>query len=380
MKLEEKISILQDVIRIESENDHELAVAEYYQNLLQHHGIESQLIEYTPGRSNLIAEIKGNQPGKVLVFSGHLDVVSAYDSKDWTYPPFEGRIVEGRMYGRGTVDMKSGLSALIIAMIEMKESKIPFKGVLRLVATVGEEIGMYGSKQLVEMGLVDDADGFIIGEPSGPNQIINAHKGSIQYEIIAHGMSAHSSMPELGVDALQLMVDYINETNKRFEEAFSKAKNEQLGRTLNVNTVIEGGDQINSVAGKVTMKANARTVPEVGNDVVVGIIESVIHDLNEQGTGKLELNMLQNNPSVVSEKENDLVLALREATGRDIPAIMLPGATDASNFGRIDKTFDLAIFGPGDFSVAHMIDEFVSVQEYLDFIDIYRKAAEHYLN
>lgn len=377
---EDKIQILQDVIRIKSENDHELEVAEYYKDLLNKYGIDSQLVEYAPGRSSLVADVKGSQgEGKLLVISGHLDVVAAGPEEDWTYPPFAAEIHDGKMYGRGTTDMKAGLTALILAMIELKEAGAPFAGTLRLAATVGEEIGMYGSRQLVDEGYVDGADGFLIAEPSSQAQIINSHKGSIQYEVHAYGRAAHSSTPELGVDALQLLVDYINESNAKFAEAFDGIVNDQLGKTLNVNTVINGGTQINSVAGHAVLKANARTVPEADGDVVIQIIKDVIEKLNKEDRGTLELNILQNNPSAISDVDNALTKAIHAAKAEEIPVIALAGATDASNFGRIANKYDLAIYGPGDSSLAHIVDEYVEVDDYLQFIDIYKKTIKEYL-
>ncbi len=376
----EKLKILADAIKIRTENDNEAKLAKYFQELLKKYGIESKLVHYNPQRASLVCDLDGSKGfGKMLVVSGHLDVVTAGDESEWTYPPFGGEIHDGKMYGRGTTDMKAGLCALIIAMIELKEEGANFKGKIRLAATVGEEVGMYGSKQLVEEGYIDGADGFLIAEPSSSNRIINAHKGSLQYEIIATGKPAHSSMPEIGIDSIQLMVDYINETNKRFAKAFNEAENKQLGKTLNVNTVIDGGTQINSVAGKTILKANARCVPEVNNDKVVEIIEEVISDLNSKNQGKLELNILQNNPNAVSEKDNDLVKAILNSLDKKIPVEALAGATDASNFGRISDKYDLAIFGPGEASVAHIIDEFVEVDDYLKFIDVYKNTIKNYL-
>lgn len=224
-KRDEKINILADIIKIKSENDNELKVAEYLKKLLEKYDMVSELVEYNKSRSSLVCDLKGKKKGeKLLIISGHMDVVAAGDEKKWTFPHFGAEIHDGKMYGRGTTDMKAGLAALIIAMIELKEEGSDFSGTLRLAATVGEEIGMLGSKQLVEEGYIDGADGFLIAEPSGRDRIINAHKGSLQYEIISIGKSVHSSMPQAGIDSLQLMVDYINETNKKFEKAFSAKK------------------------------------------------------------------------------------------------------------------------------------------------------------
>ncbi len=124
MNKEKKIKILQDVIQIETVNDNEVAVAEYFKNLLNEYGIDSKLVEYSPTRANLVAEIKGEKPGKVLIFNGHSDVVAAGDPEDWTHPPFAGVIEDGKLYGRGATDMKAGLTALALAMIEIKEQDL----------------------------------------------------------------------------------------------------------------------------------------------------------------------------------------------------------------------------------------------------------------
>lgn len=134
MNREEKIQILQDIIRIQTVNDNEKEAAAYYKDLLAKHDIDSKIVEYSPTRHNLVAEIKGENPGKVLVFSGHMDVVGIGDIDDWNYPPFDAVIENGKMYGRGTTDMKAGLTALLIAMIEVKKSGQLKHGTIRLVA------------------------------------------------------------------------------------------------------------------------------------------------------------------------------------------------------------------------------------------------------
>ena len=376
---EQKIKYLQDLVKIKTVNGNEAEAAEYIAALLKEHGIESYGVEYEEGRVSLVADVKGQGEGKLLVLSGHTDVVSEGDEALWTYDPYAAEIHDGKMYGRGATDMKAGLMALILAMIELKEEGAEFNGTLRLAASVGEEVGMYGSKQLTEEGHLNGANGFIIGEPSSMSQIIYGHKGSLQYEIHAIGQSAHSSMPELGIDALQLMVDYINNANAKFAEAFAKGTNEALGDTINVNTVINGGAQINSVAERVVLKANARTIPEVDNQVVLDQINAAIDEVNATSKGELKLNILQNNYFAMSKEDNPLIEALVKASSVDVKRLAISGATDASNFGRISPEYDLAIYGPGSLSLAHVVDEYVEVQEYLDFIDLYKAAIKEYL-
>ena len=378
MDKQEKIKILQDVIQLETPNGNEEIVALYYKNLLEAHGIESELIQYADGRANLVAELKeGDQAGKILAVSGHMDVVDAGNPDLWTYPPYGAEIHDGVMYGRGTTDMKAGLTALIIAMIELKESGQDFSGTVRLLACVGEEIGMLGSKQLTDLGYTEDIDGMIIAEPSTP-YYNTKHKGSIQYQVIAHGRAAHSSTPEKGVNTIQLINDFINKTNVKIDEAAATAENDMLGKMLNVFTMIEGGNQINSVPEYTVLSGNARTIPEVGNDVVVGIFNDVIEDINANGQGMLELNLLQNNQYADGDNDSALVDLIKvedpQAENRG-----LSGATDGSNFTNVDNKFDFVIYGPGKIDDAHTLDESVEVDQYLDFIDKYVNIYKGYL-
>lgn len=381
MNKEKKIKILQDVIQIETVNDNEVAVAEYFKDLLNEYEIDSKLVEYSPTRANLVAEIKGEKPGKVLIFNGHSDVVAAGDPEDWTHPPFAGVIEDGKLYGRGATDMKAGLTALALAMIEIKEQDLLKAGTIRFIITVGEEIGMYGSKQMTEEGYVDDADAIIVGEPKmGNGKIVTAHKGSVQYEIVSYGRSAHSSMPELGINSIQQIVDFIPVANEKIAEAASKGENEKLGRMLNAFTVIDGGDQINSIPAITKLKGNGRTVPEVDNEMFLDALNASIDEINNQIEGRLELNIMQNNPAVESDFDTDLIQSFRNVANVEIEPVGMTGATDASNFGRIEKDFDLAIYGPGVMEVAHQVDEYVEIDDYLNFIDLYQKVAQDYLN
>ncbi|HLR92597.1 MAG TPA: M20/M25/M40 family metallo-hydrolase, partial [Atopostipes sp.] len=178
MEQERKVEILQEVIRIQSVNGNEEEVAKYFQELLKEYDIDSELIPWEEeGRSSLVATLKKGE-GKVLGVSGHMDVVAAGDESQWKYPPFDAHIEDNKLYGRGSTDMKAGTTALVLTMIEMKEEEIPFEGTLKLLLTVGEEVGQHGAKQLTEMGYADDLDALLIAEPTNFN-IGYIHKGSM---------------------------------------------------------------------------------------------------------------------------------------------------------------------------------------------------------
>src|SRR5690625_3076796 len=127
------------------------------------------------------------------------------------------------------------------------------------------------------------------------------------------------------------------------------------------------------------LKANARTIPECDNQVVLDILNRTIDEINQTIEGKLELNILQNNFAVERPDDSELVQSIRHIADQDLPAVGLGGATDASNFCRVEKEFDLAIFGPGASATAHTVDEYIEVEDYLHFCGFYLDLALDYL-
>src|SRR5699024_10637792 len=144
-------------------NDNEIEVCEYFQKLFQQHGITSTIEKVDERRANLIAEI--GETGPVIGISGHMDVVSEGDRSQWSYEPFQLTENDGFLYGRGAADMKSGLAALAIALIEINNSNTLNYGKIRFLATSGEEMEQLGSQSLYEQGYMDDVEALIIAEP-----------------------------------------------------------------------------------------------------------------------------------------------------------------------------------------------------------------------
>lgn len=380
MKKEEKIKALQDIVRIKSVNDKEEEVAKYIQKLFKDHGIESELVEYAPGRSNLVAILEGSQAGKTLAISGHMDVVSAGDESEWTYPPFSGEIVDGKLYGRGSTDMKGGTIGLAIAMIELKESGQDFKGKIKYMATVGEEIGTVGAKFLTQKGYADDLDGLLIGEPSGPSMIVSTHKGSMSYKVTSVGKSSHSSMPEEGINAINQLNLFITKANARMQEITDKYENEKTGRTTHAITIIQGGTQINSIPEKAVLEGNIRSIAEYPNDKIEADLHQIIDEINQEIEGHLSIELTQNNFPVDKDDQSDLVKAIQSVVGSDVPVLGIGPTTDGAQFIFGKSDFDFAIYGPGEPTLPHQVNEFIKVEEYLDFIDIYQKVYLAYLN
>ncbi|WP_170242645.1 ArgE/DapE family deacylase [Streptococcus suis] len=404
---EEAVQLLQDMIQINTENDNEEELARYIQEFLTAHGIESELVEFAPKRASLVAEIS-NGPGKKLGLTGHLDVVSAGNAEDWTHPPFSGFVDENKiLWGRGASDMKSGLAALVLAMVALHESQ-DYSGTIRLLATVGEEVGEYGSKQLTKLGYVDDLDGLLIAEPCNIG-IIYAHKGSLNYKVTSKGTAAHSSMPELGNNA----IEHLNHAMLKISEAIAKETTKhtdpELGQTFHNITVVTGGQQVNSIPDWASFEANARTIPAYDNQDVIRTVKHVIEELNEQEGFDLNLEVTADQKPVVSDKHSPLIQSILKVQQQfpslqvpaqlkqmevvlggdlsgqnDLPTTLAPlavsGTTDAAQFTQSKKTFDVAVYGPGIPMLNHKIDERLPVDQYWDFIAIYQAILSDYLS
>ncbi|WP_334330447.1 ArgE/DapE family deacylase [Companilactobacillus sp. HBUAS59699] len=375
----EKIQVLSDLVAINTANDHEKEVAEYLQKLFSKYGIESKTIKYSDTRYNLVAEIGTGKP--VLAVSGHMDTVDAGDNSKWKTDPFKLTEKDGDLYGLGAVDMKSGLSALVIAMIELHEQKLPKTGTIRLLATIAEEVGEYGADQLTSEGYMDDADALLIGEPGGYN-FVYTHMGSLDIKVISEGKAAHSSMPQSGNNAIDHLLDFLSQANKQFKN--TNKTDPVMGDFIFNVTTINGGTQVNAIPGHAEAEINSRTLPEYTSDQVLEDITKLIDDLNAKNDDyHLSLKVIMKlNPVKASDHSKLLEVAsqvAKEHTGLDIGKYGVAGTTDAAMFLR-DKPDDFAfvMFGPGN-DTPHQVNEYVNKDMYLKFIDMYKDIFVKYL-
>lgn len=399
---EEKVKILSDVIAIKSVNDNELSVCEYLQKLLSQYNIESTIEKINKSRANLIAEIGEGKP--VLAFSGHMDVVSEGNSENWKYDPFEMTEEDGKLYGRGTADMKSGLVAMVIAMIEINNANLLQKGTIRLLATAGEEMEQKGSAQLYSNGYMDDVDALIIAEPS-ESMIAYAHKGSMNFRVTSRGKSSHSSAPFMGQNAIKPLIEVIREVENEFNHVLKDVEfkvldfsslsdkvkkefnieisSESLGSAILTNTIIQGGNQVNSIPEHAVAEFNARTVPEFDNDKMKQLFNKIIEKHNKEGNLSLDIDL--DLPSVATNENNRLVTLIKKHGENHLNMNLLVaptmGVTDASNLLKDkDENFPFVMFGPGNPSLAHQTNEYVEQEKYIKFIEIFKQTALDYLN
>lgn len=403
---EQKVEILSEIVAIPSVNDNELAVAQYLAQWLNQYDIDTH-IDYISGqRANLIATIGSGKP--VVAVSGHMDVVNEGNHDDWTSPPFELTERNGHLYGRGAADMKSGLAALVIAMIEIKASGQLKNGTIKLLATAGEEMKQAGSEQLYRKGYMDDVDALVIAEPSYPS-IVYAHKGSMDIKITSKGRSSHSSTPFMGENAITPLIELIQNINQAYEDITQSIKGTALdyGNMVNqmvdqlpsfvskdevqtriqglvmTNSMINGGSQVNSVPDHATATFNVRTIPEYDNTKVKALFEKYINEANQRGAHLTHDIYLDLDPVVTTGDNHLFKLGHQLAqTYFDSSALIdtpTVAVTDASNLlkGK-SEAFPFLMIGPGQ--GPHQIDECVNKVHYLKFIDYYIELLLTYLN
>ena len=372
---EQKVEILSEIVAIPSVNDNELAVAQYLAQWLNQYDIDTH-IDYISGqRANLIATIGSGKP--VVAVSGHMDVVNEGNHDDWTSPPFELTERNGHLYGRGAADMKSGLAALVIAMIEIKASGQLKNGTIKLLATAGEEMEQAGSEQLYRKGYMDDVDALVIAEPSYPS-IVYAHKGSMDIKITSKGRSSHSSTPFMGENAITPLIELIQNINQAYEDITQSIKGTALdyGNMVNqmadqlpsfvskdevqtriqglvmTNSMINGGSQVNSVPDHATATFNVRTIPEYDNTKVKALFEKYINEANQRGAHLTHDIYLDLDPVVTTGDNHLFKLGHQLAqTYFDSSALIdtpTVAVTDASNLlkGK-SEAFPFLMIGPG---------------------------------
>lgn len=366
MKSEKLILLTQKLISYNTVNPpgNEKDAAHYLGRLLEENGFKVEYPVFGENRVHLIAEKGLSQRVPPIVLSGHLDVVPL-GTKVWTVDPFAGEIIDGKIFGRGSSDMKSGVAALVFAAIEALDEGSPEGGV-RLIITAGEELGCQGVQQLVDtyrnMG---EARAVIIGEPTS-NVPVTGHKGGLYLNVAFSGLTAHSSMPELGDNAIYKAARAIGKIEK-FD--FGAAKDSLLGfPTINVGKM-SGGQNLNSVPDHAEFTIDVRSTTKVSHSK---IMEQIKNELGDEAQIEVLVDM-----SPVSTREDDPFVQLVydvckiDRINGGFPK-SLPYLTDGAVLQKYYHGVPTIILGPGQPEMAHQTDEFCYIEKITQAISIYK--------
>ncbi len=360
------ISLTSELIAFNSVNPpgNERAVAEYIGNLLSEENFIVNYIPFSDGRIHLMAEkgiIEGTPP---VIFSGHLDVVPIGAGK-WESDPFSAVVRNDKLFGRGSSDMKGALAAMIVASVHAFRTGKPVQGV-RLIFTAGEETGCQGVQQLVEsLKKTEEIPLIIVGEPTA-NVPFTAHKGAIYLKVVTRGHTAHSSMPELGVNAIYKAAKAILKVGNL---QFDVAEDPVLGfPTINVGRM-SGGLNLNSVPDYAEFTIDVRTTRKLDHFKFIDRLKNELED-------DTEIEILTNVDPLITSRENPLVKKLFEIVDSDPSSLefsrALPYLTDGSALQKYYNHAPVVVLGPGQPEMAHKTDEFCYLERLRNAVAIYK--------
>ncbi|MCF6515375.1 ArgE/DapE family deacylase [Lactobacillus sp. S2-2] len=377
MNDEQKIEILKDLIKIKSVNGNELAVSQYIKDLLAKYQIEATIDAFNGNRANLIAEIGDSNSQQVIGMTGHQDTVEYSHLKDWDNNPFDPQIVDGKLYGLGAADMKSGLAASVISFIELSQTEL--KGRVRLLLTAGEELAGEGSYRF-KKAQIADLSGMIVCEPTDGN-VTYAHSGTLNYQITSVGQAYHSSEPDKGTNAISGLVEYLNQERIMFDDL---PVDDILGKLQHSVTVIKGGSQVNIIPDYAEIFGNIRSTEVANNATVIEMIEKVLADINQKSDYQLSFKAIHDFYPVETQRDHPFVQAALQSTKKyytnhAVEADVTTGGTDASVFVLSNKEMPVIILGPDSEGSSHKINEHTTVNSYLEMINIYQDLITNYL-
>ena len=373
------IQTLADLVRINSVNPSyeggagEREVAAFVRRFFEERGIEVWEQEVFPGRPNVIARLPGRDPARRIVLEAHTDTVSV---KGMSIAPFEPRIEDGKLFGRGSCDTKAGLAAMMHALASLKEDRIVPPCEVWLAAVVDEEFSYRGVVKLCE-GLT--AAAAIVAEPTELRAVI-ATKGVLRWRIVVRGKAAHSSRPHLGVNAITHMARIV----LAFEEdhrRMAASPHPLLGPgTCNVG-VIRGGVQVNFVPDECAIEIDRRLLPGERTEDVLKHYQRMLDELASRFPdlhAGMEAPMLTD--EALETPASDAVVQTASAVLRDMgldgEPCGVPFGCDASKLSRAGVPS--IVFGPGSIDRAHGAIEYVEIDQVEQALEFHRRFLQSF--
>ena len=377
------VALLADLVRTPSHpgiDRQEEAVVNVLERFLARFHLEATRVEVVTGRPNLLCTLSGARPGRRLLLCGHSDTVPLNAGDPGV--AFSAEIRDGRMLGRGTVDMKGALAAMAAAMVALHQEGTLGAGAVTLGAVVDEEMESLGAEHLVRSGF--SADGAIVGEPSG-NRIYLGHKGLEWLSIDFLGRAAHGGTPQAGINAIVAAARFISRVAAELVPRFAPRAHPLLGPpTINCGT-IRGGDQPSTVAASCTLTVDRRALPGESYSSMCAELEELLAAVRAELPGlRTELRRMpggmatMEHVAFVTEAEHPIVQSASSACRAVRGSAGELGAFQAWTDGALLSAhggIPTIILGPGDLSLAHSPTESVPLAEITEAARIYAATA-----
>ncbi|MBN1327935.1 MAG: M20 family metallopeptidase [Candidatus Heimdallarchaeota archaeon] len=353
--------LTKDLVEFDSQNppgkcDH---IAQYLKEIGKDLGFKTQIFEMDNNRHNIV--LSYGEGEKDIVLSGHLDTVPIGDEKQWKYPPLEVTDIDGKLFGRGTVDMKGGVASLIAVMEVLSRFEVDLNHRLVFVGTADEEVGMNGAFHLKEKGVMNNAECLIITEATDLKVGI-AEKGPYWIRVKVKGKAAHGSMPEVGINAIEGSCKCI----EQLKNYLPSINHELLGKsTLNVG-LIQGGTKINVVPEDCSFDCDYRLVPGVAWSEFNLEIINLLKEISSNQKFTISHELIHTIPALSTSKDNPLVQSLlkwsQTITMKESAPIGLTYGTDAAALIP-PQDIPFIIIGGGHPSVLHQANEYVHLND-----------------
>ncbi|WP_262286893.1 M20 family metallopeptidase [Micromonospora sp. MA102] len=384
------VAFTQALVRIPSVNDpasgrSEQPAADLVTAKMREFGWDPVVSEAAPGRPNVVAVVNGGGgDGPTLMFEGHTDVVTEGALDTWTVDPYGAEIRDGRLYGRGSADMKAGVAAMLYAVRALQLAG-PFPGRIKVCALADEEGLMLGVHHFVDSGLAADVDAAIVCEPEA-GEICPVSKGAIRFRVDFHGRMAHGAMPQHARNPIRTAGAFVLKLTELEQELQSRhGEHPHLGLPYVTPTVATAGDldQINVIPAYATVAIDVRTVPGVDHPSLVERVRGIATALGADEEVRAEVAVLVDRPPVDTPVDAPVVAALAEAhtvvTGEEPTYGGVPGTTDGTILtarGGVPSV----VYGPGGKWIAHQADEYVELADIVRSTRVYAEAARRFLN
>ena len=331
-------------------------VARFVAEWLEDAGLDVSVEEAAPGRPNVVAVARGSGGGRTLLLNAHTDTVGV----DAMERPGEARVAEGRLYGRGSYDMKGALAATMVAARRARELRL--RGDVVVSAVIDEEVGSLGTTALVRHCR---ADGAIVAEPT-EEQLCVAHKGFVAFEVTTHGRAAHGSRPDLGVDAIARMGRILVGIEQLDRTLAERPAHPLVGRASIHASLIEGGQEYSSYPAECRLQGERRTLP----GEAVADVERELRDVLGDDTST-ELRLAFSREPYEAAEDDPLVDTVRRHSGAGDVA----GASywaDSALLG--EAGIPTVLFGPRG-EGAHAAVEWVDLESLERCADVYTAVA-----